>query len=193
MKPKVVVAEDETLTRMDIIEILEEHGYDIVGEAGDGLETLKICNEKCPDIVLLDIKMPLMSGLKVAQLLSEKNFSGCVVILTAYNIKEFICEATANSIMGYLLKPIDEDIFTSRLDMIYNTYLKMKKFKEEAQDARNKLKERKKIERAKGMLMENKRISENEAYKIMRTLSMKKRLSMIELANIIVATGDIEL
>ena len=193
MKPRVVVAEDETLTRMDIVEILNEYGYDVVGEAGDGIEALKECREKQPDIVLLDIKMPLMSGLKVAQELSEEDFPGCVIILTAYNIKEFICEATANSIMGYLLKPIDEDILVSRLEMIYKNYLKMIKFKEEAQSATKKLKERKKIERAKGILMENKGISENEAYKIIRNLSMQKRLSMIDLANIIVSTGDIEL
>lgn len=193
MNPKVVVAEDETLTRMDIVEMLSEYGYDVVGEAADGLEAIKICKEKNPDIVLMDIKMPLMSGLKAAKILAEDNFSGCVVILTAYNIKEFICEATESSIIGYLLKPIDEDIFISRLEMIYKTHLRMKQFKLEAQEAKNKLEERKLIEKAKGILMENKGISEGEAYKIIRSLSMKKRISMLELANIIILSGDIAL
>lgn len=193
MNPRVVVAEDETLTRMDIVEMLTEYGYDVVGEAADGLEAIKVCKEKNPDIVLMDIKMPLMTGLKAAQILGEENFPGCIVILTAYNIKEFICEATQSSIIGYLLKPIDEDIFISRLEMIYKTHLRMKKFKLEAQEAKEKLEERKKREKAKGILMENKGISENEAYKIIRTLSMKKRLSMLELANIIISSGDIVL
>lgn len=193
MNPKVVVAEDETLTRMDIVEMLGENGYDVIGEAADGLDALKLCKEKNPDLVLLDIKMPLMSGLKVAQLLKKENFPGCVVILTAYNIKEFICEATENSTMGYLLKPIDEDIFISRLEMIYKNYLKMADLKKQVQDAKDKLEERKKIEKAKGILMKNKKISEDEAYKMIRNISMQKRISMLDLANIVVVTGDIEL
>lgn len=191
MKPRVVVAEDETLTRMDIIEMLNEYGYNVVGEAADGLDALKECREKKPDIALLDIKMPLMTGLKVAQMLNEENFEGCIIILTAYNIKEFINEATENSIIGYLTKPIDEDIFISRLEMIYKTHLTMKGLKLEVEKAKNKLNERKLVERAKGILMIKKNLSEEEAYKLMRTLSMEKRMSMLELADIIIASGDI--
>ena len=191
MKARVVIAEDETLTRMDIAEMLGENGYEVVGEVSDGLEALRECREKNPDIVLLDVKMPLMNGLQAAKVLSEENFSGCIIMLTAYNIKEYIHQATESSVMGYLIKPIDEDIFLSRLEMIYNTHLRLMRFKDEADGAKQKLEERKKIEKAKGILMKNKNISENQAYQEMINISMKKRITMADLAEIIIMTGGI--
>ena len=191
MTARIVIAEDETLTRMDMVEMLTENGYEVVGEAGDGLEALRECHEKKPDIILLDVKMPLMNGLQVAKVLNEEKFSGCIIMLTAYNIKEYIQKATESSVMGYLIKPVDEDIFLSRLKMIYNTHLRMKKFQTEAVEAKLKLEERKKIEKAKGILMKNKKITEEEAYQEIRKISMQKRITMVELSEIIILTGDI--
>ena len=161
MKPRIVIAEDETLTRMDICEMLKEAGYDVVGEGSDGIEALKECRQKTPDIVLLDIKMPLMSGLDVAKILKEENQEVCVIILSAYNIREFIDKATENSVMGYLIKPIDEEIFLSKLKMIYCNYLKMKEFQEEAKKAKKKLEIRKtkeKINKIRSCFFKNNKI-----------------------------------
>lgn len=191
MNKKIIIAEDETLTRLDIKEMLIENSYDVIGEASDGLDALKLCREKKPDIVLLDIKMPLMNGLQVAKLLKEEGFKGCIIILTAYNMREYIEEASQHYVMGYLIKPIDEEIFLSRLNMIYTTYLRLNMYRQESENAKNKLEERKYIERAKGKLMEKYECSEEEAYKKIRSLSMKKRISMLELSKIIIDSGEI--
>lgn len=193
MSRKIIIAEDETLTRLDIKEILLENSYDVIGEASDGLDALKLCREKKPDIVLLDIKMPLMSGLQVAKVLKEEGFRGCIIMLTAYNIREYIEEASGNNVMGYLIKPIDEELFLSRLNMIYNSYERMDGYRKEYEEIKNKLEDRKYIERAKGKIMEKYDYTEEEAYKKIRDLSMKKRISMLELSKIILCSGEIKI
>ena len=181
MSLRVVVVEDETLTRIDLIEILKENGYDVVGEATDGIEAVEICKKLQPDIVLLDIKIPYISGLKVANILKEDGFKGCVIILTAYNIAEYIQEASNTIVMGYILKPIDEEIFLERLKLIYKNFKLYDDLKKEVEDTKKKLEERKVIERAKGIVMAK-----------MRVLSMQKRISMFKLAEIIIMTGGLE-
>ena len=176
MSLRVVVVEDETLTRIDLIEILKENGYDVVGEATDGIEAVEICKKLQPDIVLLDIKIPYISGLKVANILKEDGFKGCVIILTAYNIAEYI----------------DESIFLERLKLIYKNYKLYDDLKKEVEETKKKLEERKVIERAKGIVMAKYTLSEEEAYKKMRDLSMQKRISMFKLAEIIIMTGGLE-
>lgn len=192
MSLRVVVVEDETLTRIDLIEILKENGYDVVGEASDGIEAVEICKNLQPDIVLLDIKIPYISGLKVADILKEENFRGCVIILTAYNIAEYIQKASDTTVMGYILKPIDEDTFIERIKLIYKNYKLYNDLRNEMEETKRKLEERKVVERAKGILMEKNNLKEEEAYKHMRDLSMQKRISMYKLAEIILSTGGLE-
>ena len=158
MSLRVVVVEDETLTRIDLIEILKENGYDVVGEAADGIEAVEVCKKLQPDIVLLDIKIPYISGLKVAN----------------------------------ILKPIDESIFLERLNLIYKNYKLYDDLRIEVEDTKKKLEERKVIERAKGIVMAKYTLSEEEAYKKIRDLSMQKRISMFKLSEIIIMTGGLE-
>lgn len=192
MSLRVVVVEDETLTRIDLIEILKENGYDVVGEASDGIEAVEVCKKMQPDIVLLDIKIPYISGLKVANILKEEGFQGCVIILTAYNIAEYIQEASNTIVMGYILKPIDEPIFIERLNLIYKNYKLYSDLKKEVEETKKKLEERKIIERAKGIIMAKYSLSEDEAYKKIRDLSMQKRISMSKLAEIVIMTGGLD-
>ena len=193
MSLRVVVVEDETLTRIDLIEILKENGYDVVGEATDGIEAVEICKKLQPDIVLLDIKIPYISGLKVANILKEDGFKGCIIILTAYNIAEYIQEASNTIVMGYILKPIDESIFLERLKLIYKNYKLYDDLKKEVEETKKKLEERKVIERAKGIVMAKYTpLSQAEAYKKRPDLSMQKRISMFKLAEIIIMTGGLE-
>ena len=192
MSLKVVVVEDETLTRIDLVEILKENGYDVVGEASDGIEAVEVCKKLQPDIVLLDIKIPYISGLKVANILKEEGFQGCVIILTAYNIAEYIQEASNTIVMGYVLKPIDEPVFIERLNMIYKNYKLYTDLKKEVEETKKKLEERKIIERAKGIIMAKYSLKEEEAYKKLRDLSMQKRINMSKLADIVIMTGGLD-
>lgn len=192
MSLKVVVVEDETLTRIDLVEILKENGYDVIGEASDGIEAVEVCKKLQPDIVLLDIKIPYISGLKVANILKEEGFQGCVIILTAYNIAEYIQEASNTIVMGYVLKPIDEPVFIERLNMIYKNYKLYNDLKKEVEETKKKLEERKIIERAKGIIMAKYSLKEEEAYKKLRDLSMQKRISMSKLADIVIMTGGLD-
>lgn len=192
MSLRVVVVEDETLTRIDLIEILKENGYDVVGEASDGIEAVEVCKKLNPDLVLLDIKIPYVSGLKVADMLKEENFKGCIIILTAYNIAEYIQQASNTIVMGYILKPIDEDTFIERIKLIYKNYKLYSDLREEVEETKRKLEERKVIEKAKGIIMKKDNLKEEEAYKHMRDLSMQKRISMFKLAEIIISTGGLD-
>lgn len=192
MKTSVVIAEDDPLTRMDIVEILTEAGYDVIGEASDGIEAITVCQEKKPDIVLLDIKMPMITGLQASKILTDENFEGCIILLTAYNIEEYINTASKNKVMGYLLKPIEEKTFLSHLKLVFNNYKNLKCLKKEVKEIKETLDNRKLIERAKGIVMNSKKISENEAYKILREISMTKRLSILSLSKIILMTGDFD-
>ena len=175
-----------------IPEFMEGQNYDVVGEASDGIEAVEVCKKLQPDIVLLDIKIPYISGLKVANILKEDGFKGCVIILTAYNIAEYIQEASNTIVMGYILKPIDESIFLERLKLIYKNYKLYDDLKKEVEETKKKLEERKVIERAKGIVMAKYTLSEEEAYKKMRDLSMQKRITMFKLSEIIILTGGFE-
>lgn len=192
MKLKVVVVEDETLTRIDLVEILKENNYEVVGEASDGIEAIEVCKNLKPDIVLLDIKLPYISGLKVAEILKEDGYNGCVIILTAYNIAEYIKKATDTIVMGYMLKPIEEEIFIEKLKFIYKNYKLYIDMKKEVEETKRKLEERKIVERAKGIIMNKYKLSEDKAYKKMRELSMDKRISIYKLSEIIILNGGLE-
>lgn len=114
----IVIAEDDSLIRMDIVEILKDSGYIILAEAKDGLEAVKYAKIYNPDILLLDIKMPFLLGTKVAKLLKEQDYDGCIIMLTAYNVEEYIQEATKYNVFGYLTKPLDEKILSSQIELL---------------------------------------------------------------------------
>lgn len=109
MTKRIVIADDEPVTRMDLSEILEDAGYNVVGSASDGFDAIELCREFKPDLVLMDVKMPLLNGLKAAKIITEEQLTNCVILLTAYSGQEFIEEAKKNlGVMGYLVKPIND-------------------------------------------------------------------------------------
>ena len=117
MTLKVVIADDEPIIRMDLRELLEENGYEVCGEAADGFDAIDVCRQMKPDVVLMDIKMPLLDGLSAARIMSSEGIETTVVLLTAYREREFINEAKEIGVSGYLLKPIDEKALAPSIEL----------------------------------------------------------------------------
>lgn len=186
MKGRVVIADDEPITRMDISEMLTEEGYEVVGEASDGFDAIELCRKHKPDLVLMDVKMPLLNGLKAAEVINHEGLAQCVVLVTAYSGREFIEEAKKVGAMGYVVKPINEKNLFPTLEVAISRSKELCDLKEEVLKAQKQLEDRKQIERAKGILIKKEGISEEEAYNRIRTLSMSKRRSMGEIARVII-------
>lgn len=191
MKKTVVVAEDDSLIRMDLVEMLKENEYDVLGEAKDGLEAVELALKHTPDILLLDLKMPFLLGTNVAKILKEKEYKKCIIMLTAYSVENYIKEATEYDVSGYLIKPLDEKILLSQMELLYKNYSEKIKLKSALELSERKLKERKAIERAKGVLMYKYSLREDEAYSKIRKISMEKRITIYQLAEIINSTGEL--
>ena len=187
---RILVVDDEPITRMDISEILKEANYNVVGEAKDGYEAIEKCEQYKPDFVIMDVKMPLLDGLKAAKVIKEKKLSRGVVLLTAYSNKEFIEEAKKIGIIGYIIKPIDEKSFIPNLEIIFSKQEEFEKLEKKYLKTAQKLEDRRKIDIAKSILMRNQNLSENEAYEYIRNLSMNKRTDMGKIADIIILTGE---
>ena len=124
---RVVVVDDEVLIRMYIREILENNGYEVVGEAEDGLDAINVCREKRPDFVIMDINMPVLSGLEAAKVIKEEELAGFIIVLTAYRDKEIAKRAVDIDVMGYIVKPVDEDTLLPTIGIALNKYRKNKK------------------------------------------------------------------
>ena len=157
---KVVIADDEVLIRMYIREILENNGFEVVGEAEDGLDAITVCKQKHPDFVIMDVNMPVMTGLEAAQ-------------------------AGDMDVMGYIVKPVDEDTLMPAVKIALNNYRHWEEMKREFSRTREALDDRKYLDRAKGMIMDQKQLSEQDAYAYLRHLSMDKGISMTELAKML--------
>ena len=191
MRKTVVVAEDDSLIRMDLVEMLKENEYDVLGEAKDGLEAVELALRHTPDILLLDLKMPFLLGTNVAKILKEKEYKNCIIMLTAYSMENYIKEATEYDVSGYLIKPLDEKILLSQMDLLYKNYSEKIKLKNALELSERKLKERKMLEKAKGILMCKYSLTEDEAYTKIRRISMEKRISICQLSEIINTTGEL--
>ena len=189
-RQRVVIADDETIVRMDIREILEANGYEVVGEASDGIDAVELCRQQNPDLVLLDIKMPLMDGLSAAKQIHETNGNVAIVILTAYNDERFIDKAAEYGSVGYVVKPLNERSLIPAIKIALKRAADFVKLKTELEEQKQKLEDRKIIDRAKGYLMKEQGMEEDAAYQYLRSLSMKKRVSIRDISEIIMNSGQ---
>ncbi len=190
MKTRVVIADDDVIIRLDIREALEFQGYEVVGEASDGIDAVELCSTLKPDVILLDVKMPVMDGLTAAKLIAQAGGDVAVIMMTAYNDKQFVDKAGDFGALGYLVKPIDEKSLTPTIEIALRRRKELTELKIAVAGQEKKLEERKIIEKAKGILIKNNSITEDEAYKYLRTVSMNKRKSIVEVAKIIIDTEN---
>ena len=187
---RVVVVDDEPITRMDICEILREGGYDVVGEAADGFDAIEQCKKNSPDFVMMDVKMPILDGLKASKIIINEKLARGIVLLTAYSSKEFIEDAKNIGVLGYIVKPIDEKSFLPNLQIILSKQKEFEELEKKYMKTNQKLEDRKKLDIAKSILMEKESLTEKEAYNYIRNLSMNKRCDMGKIADIIILSGD---
>lgn len=190
MNKRVVIADDEPITRMDLSEMLKEAGYDVVGEASDGFDAIELCRKTRPNLILMDIKMPLLDGLKASKIINNENLADCIVLLTAYSGKEFIEEAKSAGVMGYVIKPINEKSLLPAIEIAMSKSEEISEIKNESLKNKESLEDRKKIEKAKGILMKAENITEAEAYSKIRKISMDKRCQMKNIAEIIILNAE---
>jgi AmiR/NasT family two-component response regulator len=183
---RILIAEDEAIIRLDLKEMLEEEGIDVVAEASDGDAALRLAREHRPDLVIMDIKMPGMDGLTAAERIIEEGL-GAVLILTAFSQKDLVQRAAEAGAMGYLVKPFQKSDLMPAIDVAVARHAELTAVRSEAKDASEQLEARKVIDRAKGRLMDSRGLSEGDAFRHIQKKAMDERRSMKEVAEEILA------
>ncbi|MFC7402465.1 ANTAR domain-containing response regulator [Citricoccus sp. GCM10030269] len=184
-KRRVVVAEDETLIRVDIVEILTAQGYDVVGEADNGQKALDVATELRPDVVLMDVKMPIMDGITAAEHLAEGKIAP-VVLLTAFSQRELVERAREAGAMAYVVKPFNENDLVPAIELAVARFEELRVLEAEISDLSEQFATRKLVDRAKSLLTSTLNLSEPEAFRWIQKTSMDRRLSMREVAQTVV-------
>jgi response regulator NasT len=188
---RIVLAEDESIPRMDLKEMLTSLGYLVVGEAGDGVSAVNLARELRPDLVIMDIKMPEMDGIQAAQILTEEKIAP-VLLLTAYSDKPLIERAKEAGVMAYVTKPVDEARLVPAIEVALARFQEFRELERELGSTRELLETRKLVERAKGVLMDTQGLKEAEAFRKIQKLSMNTRKSMREIAEAILLTHQMK-
>jgi len=191
MQPyRVVIADDESIIRLDLRKTLEAAGHTVAGEASDGQTALNLARTLRPDIVILDIKMPIMDGLDAAKAITEESIAP-VLLLTAYNEGDLISRAKEAGVFGYLVKPFQESDLNPAMEVAIARFDQMRALEGEVASLSGKLETRKLIEKAKGILMERFGLQEAEAFRRLQTQSMNTRKSMREIAEAVILANEV--
>jgi response regulator NasT len=181
---RILVAEDEALIRMDLVEMLQEAGYDVVAQATNGEEAIALATEHQPDLAILDVKMPVLDGISAA----EKIISiAPVLMLTAFSQKELVDRARDAGVMAYVVKPFTIGDLVPAIEIAISRHTQMKSLAEEVADLHERLETRKIIDRAKGILMKALNLSEPEAFSWIQRAAMDRRLTMKEVAHAVIS------
>lgn len=184
---RVVVAEDEALIRMDLVEMLREEGYDVVGEAGDGQQAVELATELRPDLVIMDVKMPRRDGIDAASEIAAKRIAP-VVILTAFSQRELVEKARDAGAMAYLVKPFSKADLVPAVELAASRFAEISALEAEVANLTDRFETRKLIERAKSVLMTSQSLTEPEAFKWIQRAAMDRRTTMKVVAEVILET-----
>lgn len=175
--PRIIVAEDEAIIRMDLIEMLREAGYNVIGEAANGREAISLARHLKPDLAILDVKMPEIDGISAAELIVSEKLAA-VLMLTAFSQRELVERARDAGAMAYLVKPFSISDLTPAIEMALGRYAQIQALEAEVGEIGERLEARKLVDRAKGVLMANLGITEPEAFKWIQKAAMDQRSSM---------------
>lgn len=184
---RVVVAEDESLIRLDLVEMLREEGYDVVGEAADGQEAVDLVRALSPDLVIMDVKMPRRDGIDAASEIASARLAP-VVILTAFSQRELVERARDAGAMAYLVKPFTKADLVPAVELAVSRFTEISALEGEIADLQDRLDTRKMIERAKGLLMTSQSLTEPEAFTWIQRAAMDRRTTMKAVAAVVIET-----
>jgi response regulator NasT len=187
---RIVIADDEPIIRLDLRKTLENMGHQVVGEAGDGAKAVELARELKPNIIILDIKMPEMDGIDAAKIISTEGIAP-VLLLTAYSQKDLVDRATEAGVFNYLVKPFKEADLMPAMAISIARYEEFMELENEVSDLENKLDTRKAVDRAKGILMDQYSLKEQEAFRRIQVQSMNTRKSMREIAEAIIIAHSV--
>ncbi|MGW8415967.1 ANTAR domain-containing response regulator [Brevibacillus sp. NPDC055896] len=180
-QPKIMVVDDEPIIRMDLREMLENEGYLVVAEAKNGEEAVSLAHRHKPDLIIMDVKMPVLNGIKASSIIRSFSDSS-ILLLTAYSQKELVQDARKAGVTAYLVKPVSEDDLIPAVEIALSQKEKVVSLKKDINDLKQKIEDRKAVEKAKGKLMSALSLEEDAAYKWMQQVSMQRRMPLVKLA-----------
>jgi len=180
-RPRVVIAEDEAIIRLDLREILEEQGYEVVGEAGRGDEAVDLVRSLTPDLAILDVKMPGLDGISAARIITGERLAA-VLVLTAFSQRELVEEARSAGALAYLVKPFQEKDLVPAIEVALARHAEMVALERTVSDLEARLEARKAVDRAKGRLMDEHGLDEQSAWRFIQTNAMNRRTNVGEVA-----------
>ena len=183
----ILIVDDEPIVRLDLKAMLKVQGYDVIGEAGDGLTAVDLCREYHPDVVLMDVKMPVFDGLTAADTILKEKLADCVILLTAFNDAAIIDQARTIGVTGYLVKPIDQKSLKPTIEVAHAQSLRLAESRDETTNAYKKLEEQKQIRHAQSILAKTEGMTETEAYHILQKLAMDHNRTMAQTAALIIS------
>ncbi|MEH7109681.1 ANTAR domain-containing response regulator [Bacillus sp. JJ1764] len=190
MSYRIMIVDDDPITRMDLREMLNGEGYQVIKECKNGEEAVEYSMRLKPDLMIMDVKMPVLNGIKAARIIRQK-LDTAILLLTAYSQRELIEDAKESGITAYLVKPVTEADLIPAIEIAISQKRKFECLSMDLQSLKQKLSERQLIEKAKGRMMESFLLSEDTAYRFMREYSMKNRIALVEVAESILNGKDL--